>query len=162
MFSLEKTGKWILVGNERHNTITFLDHDVEVAKIDLDNPAQSSADFMEAFKVFNPRVSITTSILGNKTALRMYDEAGALMTDVAKLGTSAANYTVYPIGPDGTPIKTEAPFNGRPNLDANSDLAKAEAKQGMTEFYQGTQYRKRNGQWYKYGSNEPLTGALAL
>lgn len=80
------------------------------------------------------------------------------MTDIAKLGTSVSNYTIYPIGPDGNPIKTEPPFNGRPNLDANSDLAKAQAKQGLTQYYQGTQYRKRNGNWYKPGSSEPLTG----
>lgn len=161
ILSLDKNAKWILVGNENHDTVTLVDGETTIASFNLRDPNFSSMDFMEAFKQLNPRISITTSVLGNSTLLRMYDQAGALMTDIAKLGTSASSYTIYPIGPDGTPIKTEPPFNGRPNLDANSDLAKAQAKQGLSQYYQGTQYRKRNGNWYKPGSNEPLTGELA-
>lgn len=161
ILSLDENAKWILVGNENHDTVTLVDGETTIASFNLRDPNFSSMDFMEAFKQLNPRISITTSVLGNSTLLRMYDQAGALMTDIAKLGTSASSYTIYPIGPDGTPIKTEPPFNGRPNLDANSDLAKAQAKQGLSQYYQGTQYRKRNGNWYKPGSNEPLTGELA-
>lgn len=159
--SLDKSAKWILVGNENHDTVTLVDGETTIASFNLKDPNFSSMDFMEAFKQLNPRISITTSVLGNSTLLKMYDQAGALMTDIAKLGTSVSSYTIYPIGPDGTPIKTEPPFNGRPNLDANSDLSKAQAKAGLTQYYQGTQYRKRNGNWYKPGSSEPLTGELA-
>lgn len=161
ILSLDKKGKWILVGNENHDTVTLADGETTIASFNLRDPNFSSMDFMEAFKQLNPRISITTSVLGNSTLLRVYDQAGALMTDIAKLGTSASSYTIYPIGPDGTPIKTEPPFNGRPNLDANSDLAKAQAKQGLSQYYQGTKYRKRNGNWYKPGSSEPITGELA-
>ena len=161
ILSLDKSSKWILVGNQNHDTVSLVDGETTIASFNLRDSNFSSMDFMEALKQLNPRISITTSVLGNSTLLRVYDQAGALMTDIAKLGTSVSNYTIYPIGPDGNPIKTEPPFNGRPNLDANSDLAKAQAKQGLTQYYQGTQYRKRNGNWYKPGSSEPLTGELA-
>lgn len=161
IFSLNSEQKQILVSNENHSTITFKDGETTVFTRDLNDPNFSSAELLEAFSNFNPRVSITTSVLGNSTLLKMYDQAGALMTDIAKLGTSVSNYTIYPIGPDGAPIKLAPPFNGRPNIDANSDLAKAQAKQGMTQYYKGTQYRKRGNNWFKPGSNEPITGELA-
>lgn len=161
VFSLDKNAKWILVGNETHDTVTLVDGETTIASFNLRDQNFSTMDFMEAFRQLNPRVSITTSVLGNSTLLKMYDQAGALMTDIAKLGTSVSSYTIYPIGPEGTPIKMEPPFNGKPNLDANSDLAKAQAKQGLSQYYQGTQYRKRDGNWYKPNSSEPITGELA-
>lgn len=48
--SLDKTAKWILVGNENHDTVTLVDGETTIASFNLRDPNFSSMDFMEAFK----------------------------------------------------------------------------------------------------------------
>lgn len=73
ILSLDSSAKWILVGNENHDTVTLVDGETTIASFNLRDPNFSSMDFMEAFKQLNPRISITTSVLGNSTLLRVYD-----------------------------------------------------------------------------------------
>jgi hypothetical protein len=88
------------------------------------NTSQSS--MIEAFRQLNPRVNITYKVLSNEESLKEYDEAGALMTDLAKLGTSGVSYSVYPIGKDGKMVKPETPVSTHIQNGDSKDFAKRE------------------------------------
>lgn len=49
ILSLDKNSKWILVGNENHDTVSLVDGETTIASFNLRDPNFSSIDFMEAF-----------------------------------------------------------------------------------------------------------------
>ena len=72
--------------------------------------------------------------------VEMLDEAGALTTDIALLGTTNADFNTYNVGDDGKPIINE-PINNEAVF--SSDLKKVES----SVFILGQVYRKKKEGW---------------
>lgn len=148
MLYLSKDGNNILIGKEGTNTISTVKNGVILRTFNLDDTNFNRMDLINAIYELNPRINITLSTLKDSTLLKIYAEAGALNTDIAKIGTSNASYTVYTIGDNGKPIKTEPLKNTPPSTETNSDLEKADYKKNHSVYYKGTLYREKNGDWY--------------
>lgn len=148
MLNIDKDGDNILIGTEDKATISTVKNGTVIRTFNLEDANFNRMDLINAIFELNPRVNITLSTLSDPVQLRMYAEAGALNTDIAKLGTSNASYTVYSMDANGNPIKTKPIENGTPNLDANSDLDRADYKKKHSIYYRGIQYREKSGKWY--------------
>lgn len=148
MLNLDKEGDNILIGTEEKPTVSTVKNGVVLRTFNVADTNFNRMDLVNAINELNPRVNITLSTLSDPVQLRMYAEAGALSTDIAKLGTSNASYTVYAMDENGNPIKTKPIENGTPNLDANSDLEKADYKKKHSVYHKGAQYREKNSKWY--------------
>lgn len=148
MLYLSKDGNNILIGKEGTNTISTVKNGVILRTFNLDDSSFNRMDLINAIYELNPRINITLSTLKDPTLLKMYAEAGALNTDIAKIGTSNASYTVYTVGENGKPIKTEPLKNTPPSTETNSDLEKADYKKNHSVYHKGTLYREKNGEWY--------------
>lgn len=148
MLNIDKDGDNILIGTEDKATVSTVKNGTVIRTFNLEDANFNRMDLINAIFELNPRVNITLSTLSDPVQLRMYAEAGALNTDIAKLGTSNASYTVYSMDANGNPIKTKPIENKAPNLDANSDLDKADYKKKHSIYYRGIQYREKSGKWY--------------
>lgn len=148
MLNIDKYGDNILIGTKDKATISTVKNDTILRTFNLNDANFNRMDLINAIFELNPRINITLSTLSDPVQLRMYAEAGALNTDIAKLGTSNASYTVYSMDANGNPIKTKPIENKAPNLDANSDLDKADYKKKHSIYHRGIQYREKNGKWY--------------
>lgn len=148
LLNLTKEGDNILVGKEDKPTVSITKGGSVIRTFDLADANFDRTKFLESIAELDPRVNITTSTLSDVSSLEMFDEAGALTTDLAKLGTSGASYNVYAMDADGNPIITAPVESQAPTLDAGSDLAKAQRKMN-SERMGNTTYRKdANGNWY--------------
>lgn len=81
-------------------------------------------DFFDAFKEMNPRVNVTARVLQDVNLLEQWDEAGALTTDIAKLGTAGSSYSIYALDSNGNMITNEKPNNTQETTSGNSDFKK--------------------------------------
>ena len=143
---LNKKGDNILIGKEGTSTISITRGGTILKSFNIKSPDFNRTEFINAIEELNPRINLTLKSLKDPSVLRMYAEAGALNTDVAKLGTSNASYTVYAIDGNGKPIKT-TPVKHTPS-DEHSDLKKSDYKKKHTVYYKGVQYREKDGKWY--------------
>ena len=148
LLNIKEDGDNILVGMKDKATVSTVKNGTILRTFNLNDANFNRMDLINAIFELNPRINITLSTLSDPVQLRMYAEAGALNTDIAKLGTSNASYTVYSMDANGNPIKTKPIENGTPNLDANSDLNKADYKKKHSIYHRGIQYREKNGKWY--------------
>lgn len=122
----------------------------------LNDQSFNPMDLLQELERADFRVNVTTSALSSREMLEMYDEAGALNTDIAKLGTSNADFSVFPMDANGEPIISEVQKPTQSKV--NSDLDRAQRKQNSEVLY-GTTYRKSgDGVWYKEGDmSQPVT-----
>jgi hypothetical protein len=98
----------ILIGDKNTNVVSIKRNGTVYKTFNLNNPSPTLvSDFFAAVTSLNPRINITESTLRNGVALAEFDEAGALMLDLASLATRNAFYSVYNVGEDGKPIKGE-------------------------------------------------------
>lgn len=148
LLNINEKGDNILIGMDDKATVSTVKNGTVIRTFNLEDANFNRMDLINAIFELNPRINITLSTLSDPVQLRMYAEAGALNTDIAKLGTSNASYTVYSMDANGNPIKTKPIENGTPNLDANSDLDKADYKKKHSIYHRGIQYREKNGKWY--------------
>lgn len=148
LLNIKEDGDNILIGMKDKATVSTVKNGTILRIFNLNDANFNRMDLINAIFELNPRINITLSTLSDPVQLRMYAEAGALNTDIAKLGTSNASYTVYSMDANGNPIKTKPIENGTPNLDANSDLDKADYKKKHSIYHRGIQYREKNGKWY--------------
>ena len=103
------TGTDILIGTDKVPSLTFMLNGKEVYSTkNLQNV--DFQDVLTGFGRLNPRISVTKSKLLREEALKELDAAGALRTDIARLGKASGDYSVYNIGSDGKPIITAAPI----------------------------------------------------
>ena len=97
--------KNILVGSEDNNSISIYSDGVKLYEF---TPGKvETAELLKTFLDTDFRINLTKSVLQDSATLEMYDEAGALQTDVARLGTVNVSYAVYPLNKEGNIIKTE-------------------------------------------------------
>lgn len=148
LLNINEKGDNILIGMDDKATVSTVKNDTVLRTFNLKDANFSRMDLINAIFELNPRVNITLSTLSDPVQLKMYAEAGALNTDIAKLGTSNASYTVYSMDANGNPIKTKPIENRDPSTEANSDLNKADYKKKHSVYYRGSQYREKNGKWY--------------
>lgn len=148
LLNIKNDGDNILIGTEDRATVSTVKNGTILRTFNLNDANFNRMDLINAIFELNPRINITLSTLSDPVQLRMYAEAGALNTDIAKLGTSNASYTVYSMDANGNPIKTKPIENKAPNLDTNSDLDKADYKKKHSVYHRGIQYREKNGKWY--------------
>lgn len=132
--------KNILLSKDSRNTISIVNGDVTLKTFNLDDPTFNRMEFLQSIYDLNPRVNITSTALSSPTTLRMLDDAGVLITDAAKLGTSNASFSVYSTGADGKPIKTVPVENVAAKT---SDINKAETSVHIL----GQVYRKKKDGW---------------
>ena len=149
IFYFDKEGKNILVGKDksRHaNQITLKDGEQSMT-FTLDGSFDRVA-FMQTMESFNPRINITASVLMNPRSLKIYDEAGALQTDIAQLATAGSSYSIYALDVNGDMMKpTSAPEMPVRAAD-NSDFREGGASQIV---YNGKYYREADGIFYLNG-----------
>lgn len=148
LLNIKNDGDNILIGTEDRATVSTVKNGTIIRTFNLKDANFNRMDLINAIFELNPRINITLSTLSDPVQLKMYAEAGALNTDIAKLGTSNASYTVYSMDANGNPIKTKPIENKAPNLDTNSDLDKADYKKKHSVYHRGIQYREKNGKWY--------------
>lgn len=143
MLNLDKKNN-ILIGDEKHNNITIVKNGVNIASFELGENFDR-AGFISAINKADFRVNITTSVLGDPSKLKSYDEAGALITDAAKLGTSNAWYTVYQVDSTGKPIISQPIDAKSTRIRHNSELTR---KSADSFLYKGKTYRLRDNIFY--------------
>lgn len=145
---LTKEGSNILIGTIENPTVSIVKNNVVIRPFNLVDANFNRRALLEAIAELDPRVNITTSVLSDITQLEVYDEAGALTTDLAKLGTSGASYNVYAMDTNGNPIITTTVNSESPTLDVGSDLVKAERKRTKSVQFGKEVYREWDGQWH--------------
>lgn len=144
---LKKDENWILVGTNDKATVTLQKNGVKLKTFNLTDPNSNIETLKdEIYETLNPRINITSSTLRNIESIKMFDEAGALTTDLALLGTSNINYNVYDTDANGKPIIT-APKEQNISDRVNTDSSKSK-NNNNTEIKNGKLYRKdKDGNW---------------
>lgn len=132
----------ILIGDANHNTVSIKKDGVIIKTFDLSHPDFTTQDFIDAVNTLNPRIHIGLSSLSNVTTLQQLDEAGALTTDIAMLGTANANHSVYACDSNGKPI-IEEPIINTPSTDSDYNR-----KQQHSVLLLGKTYREIDGTFY--------------
>lgn len=146
--NLTQKGDNILIGTTEKPTVSIVKGEAVIRIFNLTDANFDRTAFLESIRELDPRVNITTSTLSDISSLEMFDEAGALTTDLAKLGTSGASYNVYAMDADGNPIITAPVESEAPTLEAGSDLTKAQRKMSSERMGNATYRKDTNGNWY--------------
>lgn len=145
-----------IINNAEGNTITIKKEGIIIKSFKLDDPNFSRAELIDAVKSLNARVNVNKDIFNDNYLLEQYDEAGALVTDIAKLATTNAIFSVYSMNSDGNPIipKIPNPTEARPVSDFNR-------KQEQTILYLDKFYRKVNGE-FRDENNHAITDPITI
>lgn len=146
--NLTQEGDNILIGTADKPTVSIVKGGSVIRTFNLADTGFDRTGFLESINELDPRVNITTSTLSDVATLEMFDEAGALTTDLAKIGTSGASYNVYAMDADGNPIITAPVESEAPTLDAGSDLTKAQKKMSSERMGNATYRKDATGNWY--------------
>lgn len=145
---LTKEGsKQILIGTETIPTLTIKQNSLQEKTFNLNNTQTTMDDIMQAIEDAHFRINITRSVLENESLLRMYAEAGALNTDVAKLAAVNAGYSIFAVGADGKANKVNVIDNNVQGPDVKVDTKRAEEKAKSTVIYNNKTYRKKGNTW---------------
>lgn len=146
--NLTQEGDNILIGTAEKPAVSIVKGGSVIRTFNLADANFDRTRFLESISELDPRVNITTSTLSDVTSLEMFDEAGALTTDLAKLGTSGASYNVYAMDAEGNPIIAAPIESQAPTLEAGSDLAKAQRKMNSERMGNATYRKDATGNWY--------------
>lgn len=104
---LDGRDNYIDIGTSTNSTLTIAQNG-KVISYKLNDPNTSVATVMSDVSKSRFRVQVSVDILNNRRILSMYDEAGALLTDLNKFGTVNASFNVYNIDNFGNPIMSDA------------------------------------------------------
>lgn len=162
-------GKGILIGKENIPTVSLVNgksvistYQLRDGRIYKDGQEVTREHFKQDLYRLNPRVNLSLSGLDTQTNLQAflrYEEAGALTTDSAKLGTFGGKYYVAPINPaTGQPMRTEQ--KAQP-VEVSSDYSKASATPVMLPVG-GQTYVFRNGKWVNQKDGKAVTDNAEL
>lgn len=146
--NLTQEGDNILIGTTDKPTVSIVKGGSVIRTFNLVDANFDRTAFLNSVTELDPRVNITTSTLSDVSSLEMFDEAGALTTDLAKIGTSGASYNVYAMDADGNPIITAPVESEAPTLEAGSDLTKAQRKMSSERMGNATYRKDATGNWY--------------
>ena len=152
IFYFDKDGDNILL--KKTKAEVSLVHDGKVQKTFILDSNFNRMEFMKAIEDMNPRVNITARVLQSQKLLKEYDEAGALMTDIAMFGTAGSSYSIYGLDGEGNMLKPKQIVNETPKAVKNSDF-KNENKSQVIYKHQYYTRREDDGMYYLNG--EPVT-----
>jgi hypothetical protein len=152
IFYFDKDGDNILL--KKTKAEVSLVHDGKVQKTFTLDSNFDRMEFMKAIEDMNPRVNITARVLQSQKLLKEYDEAGALMTDIAMFGTAGSSYSIYGLDGEGNMLKPKQIVNETPKTVKNSDF-KNENKSQVIYKHQYYTRREDDGMYYLNG--EPVT-----
>ena len=152
IFYFDKDGDNILL--KKTKAEVSLVHDGKVQKTFTLDSNFDRMEFMKAIEDMNPRVNITARVLQSQKLLKEYDEAGALMTDIAMFGTAGSSYSIYGLDGEGNMLKPKQIVNETPKTTVNSDF-KNENKSQVIYKHQYYTRREDDGMYYLNG--EPVT-----
>lgn len=150
-------GKGILIGTQDIPTVSLMNGKAVIRTFDISKDDFTVEDFRRALYQLDPRINLNLSSLDTLTspqAVLRYDEAGALTTDAAKLGTFGGKFYVAPIDPStGQPIRVE---KQSPVTPVNSDYSRAQPTGPTMLPVGGQRYVLRDGKW-KHQDGSPIT-----
>lgn len=152
IFYFDKDGDNILL--KKTKAEVSLVHDGKVQKTFTLDSNFDRMEFMKAIEDMNPRINITARVLQSQKLLKEYDEAGALMTDIAMFGTAGSSYSIYGLDGEGNMLKPKQIVNETPKAVKNSDF-KNENKSQVIYKHQYYTRREDDGMYYLNG--EPVT-----
>jgi hypothetical protein len=152
IFYFDKDGDNILL--KKTKAEVSLVHDGKVQKTFILDSNFDRMEFMKAIEDMNPRVNITARVLQNQKLLKEYDEAGALMTDIAMFGTAGSSYSIYGLDGEGNMLKPKQPVNEAPKAVKNSDFKNENKSQVI---YKQQYYTRREDDGMYYFDGEPVT-----
>ena len=152
IFYFDKDGDNILL--KKTKAEVSLVHDGKVQKTFTLDSNFDRMEFMKAIEDMNPRVNITARVLQSQKLLKEYDEAGALMTDIAMFSTAGSSYSIYGLDGEGNMLKPKQIVNETPKAVKNSDF-KNENKSQVIYKHQYYIHREDDGMYYLNG--EPIT-----
>ena len=92
----------ILIGTEENNTITIIQGGMPKS-YNLDDPNISKLSVISELLKSHFRIQVNIATLTNEDRLNLYDEGGALLTDLQKYGVSGADFNVYEMDENGNP-----------------------------------------------------------
>ena len=146
IFYFNQNGDTILLRKGRGEI--SLVHNGKVQKTFILDSNFDRGSFIKAFEDINPRINVTMKVLGNIDLLKKYDEAGALMTDVALLHTAGSAYSIYAL--DGEGKMTVPQQVGNDNFKAANHSDFKNGDKSLVVF--GHQYyRETSGVFYLNG-----------
>ena len=151
IFFFSPEGDAIYTGKSRD--VIYMYHDgKQIAEFNLDSSFDRNK-FLSKLWDMNPRINITGSVLADTKTLAKYDEAGALDTDVAMLGTAGSYFDIYPVDGEGKMIVQEKFQNPAASSASDSDYRNTKRSQVpyRNQFYTVTD----TGEYYLYG--KPIT-----
>lgn len=137
----------ILIGNEQSPTLSIVQDGIIVKTFNLADPLFNRQEFIQAIEDSKFRISITPNSLSSENHIKLLDEAGCLLVDVAKLGMSNADYSVYPVDAEGKPIIPKGTQESSTKTQSNSDLQKT--RYPSVRLF-GGKYTLRSGSWYGF------------
>lgn len=137
----------ILIGNEQSPTLSIVQDGIIVKTFNLTDPLFNRQEFIQAIEDSKFRISITPNSLSSENYIKLLDEAGCLLVDVAKLGMSNADYSVYPVDVEGKPIIPKGTQQSSTKTQNNSDLQKT--RYPSVRLF-GGKYTLRSGSWYGF------------
>lgn len=88
----------IEIGSENMATLTVVKNGRRVGK---PHSIKDGVNIIEILNTLNPRINITVSTLTDNSLMKMYEEAGALTTDISLLHTRNGSFTVFPVNTNG-------------------------------------------------------------
>lgn len=129
----------ILIGTKDKHVLTFKKDNTVLWSADLTKV--TFQDILDHFtNVFNPRISVTYTDLISEQRLKRLDAAGALRTDVARLGKASGDFSVYSVDSNGKPIITDKVKHVENN--------KSGSRGSVQKIRIGEQYYSRQGENY--------------
>lgn len=137
----------ILIGTEDNNTITIIQEGVK-KPYKLDDPTTSKAAIIDKLLNTRFRVNVRVATLTDKHLLELYDEAGALLTDLQKFGVSGADFNVYDMNAQGIP---NVPAEGTP-VPPRATVDRKRSRN--THLYNGALYTEYDGGWRDFSGNQ--------
>jgi hypothetical protein len=140
-----KDRNWILL-DPKHPIVSLKREGEErpFVSFNLERSDYNIEEFKKAMLDMNPRINITLDTISSPDRLRIYDEAGALTTNSAKLGVVGSRYLVYMADETGKPIPVDEDIFS----PGGDNLVQYRQPKPDGVVYKGLNYYKQGDKFY--------------